>query len=53
MTPLPCHLGGLHPVEQLLMLVLAFGPFVLLALVIWWCHSHPEPNEDISADTSD
>jgi hypothetical protein len=34
MTPL--HLGALHPVEQLLTLVLAFGPFVLLGVVIWW-----------------
>ena len=33
MTPL--HLGPLHPVEQVLVLVLAFGPFVLLALTIW------------------
>ena len=53
MTPSPFHLGGLHPVEQVLMLVLAFGPFVLLGLVIWWRHSHPEPDEDLSADTSD
>jgi len=29
------HLGPLHPVERILTLVLAFGPFVLLALVIW------------------
>ncbi len=31
----PLHLGRLHPVEQLLILVLAFGPFVLLAVTIW------------------
>ena len=31
----PLHLGPLHPVEQVLTLVLAFGPFVLLALTIW------------------
>ncbi len=31
---LPMHLGALHPVEQLLVLVLAFGPFALLGLVI-------------------
>ncbi len=30
------HLGPLHPVEQLLTLLLAFGPFVLLALTIWF-----------------
>ncbi|HYG93443.1 MAG TPA: hypothetical protein VD859_07600 [Nocardioides sp.] len=32
MTPL--HLGALHPAEQALTLVLAFGPFVALAVVI-------------------
>lgn len=31
---LPLHLGPLHPVEQLLVLALAFGPFVVLAVVI-------------------
>jgi hypothetical protein len=31
----PLHLGPLHPVEQALTLLLAFGPFVLLALTIW------------------
>jgi HAMP domain-containing protein len=29
------HMGALHPVEQALVLLLAFGPFVLLALVVW------------------
>ena len=29
------HLGSLHPYEQVLTLVLAFGPFLVLALVIW------------------
>lgn len=29
------HMGALHPVEQVLVLALAFGPFVLLALVVW------------------
>ena len=29
------HLGPLHPAERALTLVLAFGPFVLLALTIW------------------
>ena len=28
------HLGALHPVEKVLTLVLAFGPFVVLGLVI-------------------
>ena len=34
MTPL--HFGALHPIEQALTLVLAFGPFVVLAVVVWW-----------------
>jgi cytochrome c-type biogenesis protein CcmH/NrfF len=29
------HLGALHPVEQGLTVLLAFGPFVLLGVVIW------------------
>jgi hypothetical protein len=28
------HLGRLHPVEQLLVVVVAFGPFLVLALVV-------------------
>lgn len=31
---IPLHLGPLHPAEQVLTYLLAFGPFVLLALVI-------------------
>lgn len=27
------HMGALHPVETLLVLLLAFGPFLLLAVV--------------------
>jgi hypothetical protein len=32
---IPLHMGSLHPYEQALTLVLAFGPFVLLGLVVW------------------
>ncbi|HYH34869.1 MAG TPA: hypothetical protein VD814_06935 [Nocardioides sp.] len=32
MTPL--HLGALHPYEQALTLLLAFGPFVVLGVVV-------------------
>jgi hypothetical protein len=28
-------MGALHPFEQALVLLLAFGPFVVLGLVIW------------------
>lgn len=30
----PMHLGAMHPLEQALTLVLAFGPFVALGIVI-------------------
>ena len=40
MTPL--HMGALHPIEQALTLILAFGPFVLLALVVWWRRSQDD-----------
>ena len=29
------HMGALHPFEKLLTLALAFGPFLLLAAVVW------------------
>jgi len=29
------HLGPVHPMEHVLIYVLAFGPFVLLAVTIW------------------
>ena len=49
----PLHMGALHPVEQVLVLVLAFGPFLLLALVVWLRrraerreeHQGPSPTE--------
>jgi hypothetical protein len=31
---IPLHMGALHPFEQALTLVLAFGPFVVLGIVI-------------------
>ncbi len=32
---LPLHLGAMHPVESALTLVLAFGPVLVLVLVVW------------------
>jgi hypothetical protein len=31
---IPLHLGAMHPYEQALTLALAFGPFVVLAIVL-------------------
>jgi hypothetical protein len=33
-APLPLHLGALHAYEQALVLLLAFGPFVVLGVVV-------------------
>ncbi|MEO5662025.1 MAG: hypothetical protein ABIR39_01970 [Nocardioides sp.] len=41
---IPLHMGALHPFEQVLTLLLAFGPFVLLALVVWHRRRH-EPTD--------
>ena len=35
LTETPLHLGPIHPVEQVLIFLLAFGPLMLLALTIW------------------
>lgn len=32
---LPLHLGGLHPYERYLVFAIAFGPFVLLGIVVF------------------
>lgn len=33
--PLPLHLGSLHTYETVLLALLAFGPFVVLAVVVF------------------
>jgi hypothetical protein len=30
------HLGPLHPFAQTMVLLVAFGPFVVLVAVVWW-----------------
>jgi hypothetical protein len=40
------HLGGLHPYEKVLTLVLAFGPFVVLFAVIALRRRHDDDSED-------
>jgi hypothetical protein len=34
LLPIAWHLGALHGYEKLLVLVIAFGPFVVLSLVV-------------------
>jgi uncharacterized iron-regulated membrane protein len=46
-------MGALHPVEQLLTLLLAFGPFVVLGAVIWWRRRADEQSHEQSHEQSD
>jgi len=39
-------MGALHPVEQALTLLLAFGPFVLLAIVVWLRRREDDAQDD-------
>ena len=50
---LPLHLGALHPVEQLLTLLLAFGPFVLLAITIRVSRRRNARDDDADAPERD
>ena len=45
-VPTPLHMGALHPYEQALILLLAFGPFVLLAVVVWWRRREDHEDRD-------
>ena len=46
-TLVPEHLGGLHPLETVLVALLAFGPFVALGVVV-----HLQRRRDDSEDES-
>ena len=47
---IPLHLGALHPIEQALTLILAFGPFLLLGLVVW-LRKRADRREDARAES--
>ena len=40
------HMGKLHPYEHALVLVLAFGPLLLLAVTIWVARRRAEHEDD-------
>ena len=42
------HMGALHPYERLLVLLIAFGPFVVLAVVVYVVR-----RRDIAAEDAD
>jgi hypothetical protein len=52
--PLPTalHLGALHPVEQLLVYLLAFGPFAVLAVVVVVRRRRDRLEDDAAATTA-
>lgn len=47
------HLGALHPVEQWLTLLLAFGPFVVLGVVIWRRRADPAAQPETHPGSGD
>lgn len=47
---IPLHMGPLHPVEQALTIALAFGPFVVLGIVIAVRRRHDAAECDAEAD---
>ncbi len=48
----PLHLGALHPFEQIVVFLLAFGPFVVLGLVIHRQRKRSQDEEDEPGDLS-
>ncbi len=46
LLPVAWHLGALHGYEKLLVLLVAFGPFVLLALVVRYARKRDLAEEE-------
>ncbi|MGZ4466312.1 MAG: hypothetical protein ACXVW0_13215 [Nocardioides sp.] len=51
--PLPLHLGAMHAHEQVLTLVVAFGPFLLLGLVVAVRRRQNAREDALAADAVD
>lgn len=50
-TVLPAlHMGQLHPYENYLVLAIAFGPFLVLAVVVYFVRRRDLSDEDPSAE---
>ncbi|MDO7868949.1 hypothetical protein [Nocardioides jiangxiensis] len=43
---IPMHLGHLNPAEQVLVLLIAFGPFLLAAGVVVYLRRHAVEDEE-------
>jgi len=53
LSPLPLHLGALHPVEQLLVGLVAFGPFVVLFVVVYVVRRRDIAEDEAGNETRD
>lgn len=42
----PEHLGGLHPLETVMVALLAFGPFVALGVVVYLQRRRDDTEDD-------
>ena len=51
LTPAPLHMGALHPYEQLLVALIAFGPFVVLFVVVYFVRRRDVADEERSGRT--
>ncbi len=51
LTPAPLHMGALHPYEQLLVALIAFGPFVVLFVVVYVVRRRDVADEERSGRT--
>lgn len=53
LTPLltPLHMGALHPFEQVLTVILAFGPFLVLGAVI--VRRRRQDDRDVDEETQE
>jgi hypothetical protein len=52
MTMVPLHLGGLHAYETVLLAALAFGPFLVLAVVVVVLRRRDIASEDDESRTA-
>ncbi len=52
MLPIAWHLGALHGYEKLLVLLIAFGPFVVLSLVVRHANRRNAREDELSTGST-
>ncbi|MCF6376758.1 hypothetical protein L2K70_04000 [Nocardioides KLBMP 9356] len=53
LLPTVWHMGALHPIEQVLTLLLAFGPFAVLGVVVWLRRREDDAQDAAEDDATD